>query len=65
MQPPGGMHETDGLEEAVELARAMVPTGGTILLSPGAPSFPHFQNFEERGKRFEELADIEKGARGP
>jgi UDP-N-acetylmuramoylalanine--D-glutamate ligase len=63
MQPPGGLHCSDGLEEAVGLARELAPAGGTVLLSPGAPSFPHFRNFEERGERFAQLAGIEKGAR--
>jgi UDP-N-acetylmuramoylalanine--D-glutamate ligase len=62
MQPAGGMHQAGGLEEAVELARELAPGGGAILLSPGAPSFPHFRNFEERGERFMELAGIEKSA---
>jgi UDP-N-acetylmuramoylalanine--D-glutamate ligase len=63
MQPAGGLHRAGDLEQAVALARELVPAGGTILLSPGAPSFPYFRNFEERGERFVELAGIEKGAR--
>lgn len=61
LQPAGGMHEAGDLEQAVELARELAPSGGAVLLSPGAPSFPHFRNFEERGERFAELAGIEKG----
>jgi UDP-N-acetylmuramoylalanine--D-glutamate ligase len=64
MQPAGGMHQAGGLEEAVELARELAPSGGAILLSPGAPSFPHFRNFEERGERFSQLAGIEKDTFG-
>jgi UDP-N-acetylmuramoylalanine--D-glutamate ligase len=60
LQPVGGMREAGDLEEAVELARELAPSGGAILLSPGAPSFPHFRNFEERGERFAQLAGIEK-----
>jgi UDP-N-acetylmuramoylalanine--D-glutamate ligase len=64
LQPAGGLHRSDGLEEAVALARELAPAGGTVLLSPGAPSFPHFRDYEERGARFAELAGIEKGASG-
>ncbi len=42
------------LEAAVEAARQLARPGQTILLSPGAPSFPHFRDFEQRGNRFRE-----------
>jgi len=48
VNPPGGLHSADGLFEAVKLAQRLVPEGGCILLSPGAPSFPHFRDFEDR-----------------
>lgn len=41
---------------AVALARALVRPGGVVLLSPAAPSYDHFKNFEERGDRFRVLA---------
>ncbi len=40
------------LEDAVVQARNLTPEGGVILLSPGAPSYGRFRNFEERGARF-------------
>lgn len=43
------------LEQAVREAMAMVRPGDALLLSPGAPSFGQFRNFEERGRRFKEL----------
>lgn len=45
-----------GLEAAVARARSLSAAGGVILLSPGAPSFPHFRDFEDRGRRFQDLA---------
>ncbi len=40
------------LREAVEASARLAGTGGTVLLSPGAASFPHFRNFEDRGDQF-------------
>ena len=54
--PKGGMHPADGLEQALDIARNLVPDNGCILLSPGAPSFPHFHDFEDRGNQFKQLA---------
>ena len=45
-------HLEDAMEAALELARP----GDTILLSPACPSYDHFRNFAERGRRFKELA---------
>ena len=44
------------LEEAVARARAMVPEGGAVLLSPGAPSGDDFADFAARGDAFRRLA---------
>jgi UDP-N-acetylmuramoylalanine--D-glutamate ligase len=54
--PAGGLHEAANLENAVALAKTLVPEAGCILLSPGAPSFPHFRDFEDRGRQFAMLA---------
>ncbi len=41
-----------GMSEAVDAAIGLSRPGGTVLLSPGAPSFPRFRNFEQRGEAF-------------
>lgn len=56
ISPAGGLHAVESLEHAVSLAQQLAPPGGCILLSPGAPSFPHFRDFEDRGQRFKSLA---------
>ncbi len=60
VSPPGGLHQSTRLSEAVSLAQKLVPEKGCILLSPGAPSFPHFRDFEDRGNQFEKYSGIEK-----
>lgn len=52
VKPEGELHAVDGLKEAVDLAEKLVPENGCILLSPGAPSFPHFRDYEDRGEQF-------------
>jgi len=60
VEPKGGLHQSARLADAVSLARTLVPERGCILLSPGAPSFPHFRDFEDRGHQFRKYAGIEK-----
>ena len=40
------------MTEAIALARAALPDGGTILLSPGAPSFGAYTDYAARGRDF-------------
>jgi len=51
------------LGEAVRLARAHAEPGSVMLLSPGAPSYGAFRDFEARGDAFRELVtDVEPAA---
>ena len=54
--PEGRAVQADDLQEAVAVAREHAAPGAVVLLSPGAPSFDHYRDFEERGERFSELA---------
>ena len=40
------------IKEAVALARKITPHGGIVLLSPAAPSYNQYKNFEARGDDF-------------
>ncbi len=51
--------EAGDLEEAVAEARRVTPPGGVVLLSPAAPSYVAFRNFEERGEAFARLAGFQ------
>jgi len=50
------------LADAVAQARAALPGGGVILLSPGAPSFGAYRNYVERGRHFAALAGFDPEA---
>ena len=45
-------HRAKDMLEAVQLARASLAHGGVVLLSPAAPSFDHYRNWEERSDDF-------------
>jgi UDP-N-acetylmuramoylalanine--D-glutamate ligase len=51
--------EAVNLDAAVAEARKFTPTGGCILLSPGAPSFDQFHDYAERGRHFADLAGFD------
>lgn len=45
-------HSADSMLEAVSLAREALHEGGVVLLSPAAPSFDRYYNWEERSEDF-------------
>jgi len=50
------IHVADSFAAAVSIARSLTTTGDTILLSPGAPSFDEFADYEARAAAFRTLA---------
>jgi UDP-N-acetylmuramoylalanine--D-glutamate ligase len=61
--PPDRALQAGDLADAVRLARAAAIPGGVVLLSPAAPSYDNFRNFEQRGEVFAELAAAPGGVR--
>jgi UDP-N-acetylmuramoyl-L-alanine---L-glutamate ligase len=53
---PDQIIEADAMEDAVEAARRRATPGAVVLLSPAAPSFNSYRDFEERGDHFASLA---------
>ncbi|GIF07296.1 UDP-N-acetylmuramoyl-L-alanine--D-glutamate ligase [Actinoplanes siamensis] len=47
-------HLSEDLADAVRIAREVTPAGGVVLLSPAAPSYGRFRNFEHRSEAFAE-----------
>jgi UDP-N-acetylmuramoylalanine-D-glutamate ligase len=45
------------LESAMQALHQHRHKFDAVILSPGAPSYNQFKNFEERGRRFTELAE--------
>ncbi len=54
--PPAQAIAAGDMGEAVEIARALARPGVTVLLSPAAPSYDNYRDFEQRGERFRALA---------
>lgn len=46
------LSEAGEMEEAVRSAYAALGGEGVLLLSPGAPSFPRYRDYSERGRHF-------------
>ena len=57
-------HRSGDLDRAVAEARAAAREGDTILLSPACASYDQYENYEQRGDRFRELAAGGSGSAG-
>ena len=53
------LHQANELPEAVKLAERAIGADGVVLLSPGAPSFPRYKDYVERGKHFAQCAGFD------
>ena len=53
------LHAADSLADAMARARAALPEGGVVLLSPGAPSFGAYKDYVARGRHFAQLAGFD------
>lgn len=52
---PTNVMLTTNLDYAVKMAKANTEPGKACILSPAAPSYGYFKNFEERGQYFKEI----------
>jgi UDP-N-acetylmuramoylalanine--D-glutamate ligase len=62
VQPRFVLRHADALADAFAQAREITPVGGTMVLSPGAPSFDQFHDYDERGREFARLAGFDASA---
>ena len=53
-----------GVEEAIQVAKALAQPAEVVLLSPACASFDQFSSFEERGRFFKECVAALEAARG-
>ncbi len=54
----------EDLTDAVAKAQHVLGNEGVLLLSPGAPSFPRYTDYTERGRHFAKLAGFDSNAIG-
>ena len=50
------LREVGEMEDAVRLCERFLGHGGLVLLSPGAPSFPRYKTYVDRGRHFAHIA---------
>ncbi|MEJ5207981.1 UDP-N-acetylmuramoyl-L-alanine--D-glutamate ligase [Denitratimonas sp. CY0512] len=54
--------EAPDMPEAVRMAERTIGADGVVLLSPGAPSFPRYRDYVERGRHFAQVAGFDPDA---
>lgn len=52
------IYRAQSMEDAVSIARTVTPSGGVVLLSPGAPSYGRYRDYIERGHDFASKAGL-------
>nr|WP_277347524.1 UDP-N-acetylmuramoyl-L-alanine--D-glutamate ligase [Wenzhouxiangella sp. XN79A] len=60
----GDIRQVEGLDAAVRAAADLARPGDRVLLSPGAPSYHRFRDFEARGEAFRSAVEALRRARG-
>jgi UDP-N-acetylmuramoylalanine--D-glutamate ligase len=56
------VEEASEMDDAIRVARELLENNGVILLSPGAPSFPRYKDYAERGRHFAKVAGFDAKA---
>jgi UDP-N-acetylmuramoylalanine--D-glutamate ligase len=63
------VHDAESMGDAVRKARALAPSGGTVLLAPACSSFDMFVDYQARGRAFTEevrrMSDGQSSAQAP
>lgn len=57
------VYHAKDMAEIIDIAYKVTPTGSKCILSPAASSYDQYNNFEERGKHYEELIKAYKKAK--
>jgi len=55
---PPQLYQVPHLKAAVVVAQKITPSGGVVLLSPGAPSYGQFTDYQVRGRAFAAAAGV-------
>lgn len=53
------LHQALEMGEAVRVAEQALGAEGVVLLSPGAPSFPRYKDYIERGRHFAQMSGFD------
>ena len=64
LAPDVAQHAAGDLDDAIAYARSFLENGGVVLLSPAAPSFDHYRNWEARSADFARAVRTRTGSLG-